>query len=424
MSQIQTTKLENGLRIITDTVDSVGSVALGVWVGVGTRNENMKHNGVAHMVEHMLFKGTEKRNALDIVEQIENVGGSMNAYTSREVTSYHMHMLADDMPLGLDVLADMVQNSTMPEDEIERERHVIMQEIGMCHDTPDDLIFDNYYEAAYPGQTLGAPILGTNKIIENMQRDTLMDYVKNSYTPEKLVISAAGKINHEDFVKQVTETFIDLPNGSNSDMKEARYQGGETRTEKELEQSHIIIGFQGLSRIDPDFYAAQALSALFGGGMSSRLFQEIREKRGLVYSIFSFHSAYSDDGQFAIYAGTGPDDVSELVPVVCDEILKVADTLSDEEVERAKTQMRSGMIMGRESMMTRANQQAKYMLFRDQAIDIDGIIQQVDNLDKNQIANTARRIFSTPLTLASLGPMKQLESYQAVQDRLRVKAAA
>lgn len=421
---IQTTKLQNGLRIVTDNVPSVGSVALGVWVGVGTRNENMVHNGVAHMVEHMLFKGTKNRNSKDIVEQIENVGGSMNAYTSREVTSYHMHMLADDMPLGLDVLSDMLQHSTMPEEEIERERHVILQEIGMCNDTPDDLVFGHYHETAYPGQALGAPILGTNAIIENMQRDTLMEYVKNSYTPKNLVISAAGAVDHDAFVKQIEEQFAFLPEDQNSNRAAANYKGGERRSEKDLEQSHIILGFRGISRLDEDFYAAQALSAIFGGGMSSRLFQEVREKRGLVYSVFSFHSSYSDDGQFGIYAGTGPKDLTELIPVVCGEIEKLASTLTDHEVERAKTQMRSSLIMGRESMMTRADGQAKYMLFRDALLDIDKIRDQIDALDKARLVNVCERIFTSTPTLAALGPLAKLESYDTIKGRLGSKLAA
>jgi len=421
---IQTTKLNNGLRIVTDHVPSVGSVALGVWVGVGTRNENMAHNGVAHMVEHMLFKGTKNRNSKDIVEQIENVGGSMNAYTSREVTSYHMHMLADDMPLGLEVLSDMLQHSTMPEEEVERERHVILQEIGMCNDTPDDLIFDHYHETAYPKQALGAPILGTNAIIEKMQRDTLMDYVRKSYTPKNLVISAAGAVDHDKFVKQIEEQFAFLPDDQNSSRADADYKGGELRAEKELEQSHVILGFRGISRLDEDFYAAQALSAIFGGGMSSRLFQEVREKRGLVYSVFSFHSSYSDDGQFGIYAGTGPKDLTELIPVICGEIEKLASTLTDHEVERAKTQMRSSLIMGRESMMNRADGQAKYMLFRDALLDIDKIRESIDTLDKAKLVNVCNRIFTSTPTLAALGPLAKLESYDSIKGRLGSKLAA
>lgn len=199
--------LDNGLRVITDQVPSIHSVALGVWVGVGTRNEEMIHNGAAHMVEHMLFKGTKNRSALDIAQQIENAGGSMNAYTSREITSYHMHLLKDDAPLALNVLADMLLQSTMPEEEIEHERHVILQEIGMCHDTPDDVIFDNYYETAYPGQALGAPILGKVDIINAMGRDTLMNYVRNLYTPANMVISASGGIDHDSFVAQAQDLF-------------------------------------------------------------------------------------------------------------------------------------------------------------------------------------------------------------------------
>lgn len=418
------TKLSNGLRVITDHAPSVGSVALGIWVGVGTRNEDMAYNGAAHMVEHMLFKGTIKRSALDIAEQIENVGGAMNAYTSREITSYHMHLLAEDVPLALDVLADMLQHSTMPEDEIERERHVILQEIGMCHDTPDDLVFDNYYEAAYPGQTLGAPILGKSEIIASMQRGALMDYVRRLYTPERLVISAAGAIDHDRFVKMVEDCFNALPQDTDHHFKPARYEGGAHLSDKELEQSHIVLGFQGISRLDSDFYAAQALSSILGGGMSSRLFQEVREKRGLVYSVYSFHSAYRDDGQFAIYAGTGPKDLPELMPVICEEVQKIAHDLSEEEVTRAKTQMRASLIMGRESMMTRADQQAKYLIFRDEMLDIANLRAQIDALDSYKIKSVAQRIFSSQPTLAALGPLSQLESFDSLKSRLSHNKAA
>lgn len=424
MTNIQMTTLDNGLRVITDHVDSVGSVALGIWVGVGTRNEDMTFNGAAHMVEHMLFKGTKKRNALDIAQQIENVGGSMNAYTSREITSYHMHLLKDDVPLALDVLSDMLTQSTMPEEEIERERHVILQEIGMCTDTPDDIIFDNYYETAYPGQALGAPILGKADIITGMQRDTLMNYVRKLYTPANMVISASGAIDHDSFVAQAQELFGGLGKGEPKKNLPAQYKSGEHRTDKELEQSHIILGFQGISRLDENFYAAQALSSIFGGGMSSRLFQEVREKRGLVYSVFSFHSAYNDDGQFGIYAGTGPEDLPELIPVICDEVQKICDNLSDEEVARAKTQMKSGLIMGRESMMSRADQQAKFLLFRNTVIDVEDLTKKIEAIDKQTIQSVAKRIFTSAPTLAALGPLKELETFDNIKSRLSQKLVA
>lgn len=416
--------LDNGLRVITDQVPSIHSVALGVWVGVGTRNEEMIHNGAAHMVEHMLFKGTKNRSALDIAQQIENAGGSMNAYTSREITSYHMHLLKDDAPLALNVLADMLLQSTMPEEEIEHERHVILQEIGMCHDTPDDVIFDNYYETAYPGQALGAPILGKVDIINAMGRDTLMNYVRNLYTPANMVISASGGIDHDSFVAQAQDLFGGMAKKKPTENFPASYQSGEHRCNKDLEQSHIILGFRGISRMDEGFYSAQALSSIFGGGMSSRLFQEVREKRGLVYSVFSFHSAYNDDGQFGIYAGTGPEDLPELIPVVCDEVQKICENLTDEEVARAKTQMKSGLIMGRESMMSRADQQAKFLIFRDTVVDVEDLTAKIEAIDKNTIQSVARRIFTSAPTLAALGPLKQLESYDQIKTRLKQKLAA
>ncbi len=418
MTDIKMTTLPNGLRVITDTVPSVGSVAVGIWAHVGTRNEDMQYNGVAHMVEHMMFKGTSKRSAQNIVEVIENVGGNMNAYTSREITSYHMHMLKEDLQLALDVLGDMFLDSIMPEEEIERERHVILQEIGMVNDTPDDLVFDNYYEAAYPDQAMGAPILGRADIIQNMRRDVMMDYVQNHYTPSRCVISAAGAVDHDDFVARVGAVFGMMPSDKKNALKPADYKGGEFRTDKDLEQSHIVLGFQGVSRLEPDYYAAQVLATLLGGGMSSRLFQEVREKRGLVYSIFSYNSSYLDDGQFGIYAGTGPKDIPELMPVIVEEVAKVQQSVSPQETERARAQLRAGALMGRESMMTRADQQAKFLLFRNKVLDPDQMIANINNVDEAAVVNVAKRIFGNRPTLSALGPLKTLESFEALTNRL------
>lgn len=279
---IELTKLPNGLRIITDHVPTVDSVALGVWADVGTRDEDMAHNGVAHMVEHMMFKGTIRRTAARIAEEVEDVGGNINAWTSREMTSYHIHLLKEDMPLAVDILADVLQHSTMPEDEIERERHVILQEIGMTLDTPDELVFDHYQETAYPGQALGAPILGTSDIIKKMKKDTLHHYVREFYTPARLVLAAAGNIKHGEFTALAEKMFSSLPADRGNKQKPAQYRGGENRMEKDLEQSHVVLGFQGVKRGDDAYFAVILFSVLFGGGMSSRLFQEIREKRGLV----------------------------------------------------------------------------------------------------------------------------------------------
>ncbi len=411
------TTLPNGIRVISDHVPGMHSVAIGIWAGVGTRFEDMVHNGAAHMVEHMLFKGTAKRNALDIAQSIEDVGGHMNAYTSREITSYHMHMLKDDIGLALDVLSDMYINSVMPEDEVERERQVILQEIGMCHDTPDDLVFDNYYETAYPGQTLGAPILGSANHVQNMRRDDLMGFVQKFYTPRNTVISAAGHVDHDALVEKVSEVFASLPHDQDYHPKSANYQGGDFRLVKELEQAHFILGFQSCSRLGRDHYTAQALSTILGGGMSSRLFQEVREKRGLVYSIFSFQSGYQDDGQFGIYAGTGPESLSEIIPVIADECMKVTHDISDEEVMRAKTQLKSNLLIGRESMMTRADQHAKHVVFRGGDFDVQSVIDEVDAIDKKALQTLAVQIFSGKPTLTAIGPLSGLASYEDIQHR-------
>lgn len=418
MSISKITTLSNGLRVITDVVTSVESVAIGVWAGVGTRNEDLKINGAAHMVEHMLFKGTKKRDALEIAEVIENVGGNMNAYTSREMTSYYIHLLKDDLPLALEVLSDMVQNSIMPEEEIERERGVILQEIGMCHDTPDDIIFDHYFETAYPKQALGAPILGTTDIIQLMSRESLMGYVDRFYTPSQLILCVSGNFDEQQLIKMAEDKFSDLPSAKPHEDVEANYQGGEFRETRELEQSHVIMGFKGVSQTDENYYAAQILTTILGGGMSSRLFQEIREKRGLVYSVYSFHSAYKDDGQLGIYAGTGPEKLPELIPVMCDEVLKIGGSIQEQELQRAKAQLKSSTLMARESMMSRADQNAKSMILRGCLRTIDEIINAINAVTIDDLDILSKQIFSGTPTLAALGPLDQLEDFEKIKERL------
>lgn len=415
---IQMTTLPNGLRVITDTVKEVDSVAMGMWVDVGTRHEDMKDNGVAHMVEHMLFKGTPTRNTTEIVEQLEEVGADVNAYTGREITAYHVRLLKEDLPLALDIYSDFIQHSTMPEDEIERERGVILQEIDMYNDQPDEQVFDLYQEKAYPGQTLGASILGDPGIIKAMKRDVMMDYVQRFYTPKRLVVSAAGHVDHDDFVKRVGDAFTDLPPDLSFDPKPAEYVGGDYRVQKDTEQSHLLIGFRGLPRRHENMFGVVALATILGGGMSSRLYQEIREKRGLVYSIFAFHTTYQDDGQFALYAGTSPEHLPELVPVACEEILKFADTLTEKELDRAKAQMRANLLMGRESMMSRANQQAKHLVHFGEVLDTASKIKKINELTVNDVVRAAREIFATTPTVAALGPVDQLESYDQICKRL------
>jgi predicted Zn-dependent peptidase len=343
----------------------------------------------------------------------------MNAYTSRENTAYYVHLLKEDLALALDVLSDMIQRPTFPDQELEKERGVIIQEIGMTNDTPDDLVFDLYQETAYPKQSLGAPILGTADIVQNMSKDTLFGYVKGFYNAKNLVISAAGNVTHKDVVSLAETFFTNLPTTDKSQFTKANYQGGEHRAQKDLEQSHIVLGFKGLAKSDPDYYAATLLSTIMGGGMSSRLFQQVREKHGLVYSVYSSHSGYADEGQFEIYAGTGPDKLKKLIPVMCDEVQKITqDMVSEEELNRAKSQLRAGILMGRESMLSRANRQAKHMISFDEDFDLSKLLSKIERVQSDDIQAMAQRIFTTKPTMAALGPLEELESYDKIQARL------
>ena len=415
---IEITTLTNGLRIITDHVPTVDSIALGAWFDVGARDESRAENGIAHMVEHMMFKGTPSRDARKIAEEIENVGGNTNAYTGRETTAYHMHLLKNDSGLGIDILGDILQNSTFDAEELEKERQVILQEIGMVNDTPDDLIFNHYQETAFPNQSVGAPILGHPEIVSSIEQKSLHNYTSTRYAPGRMVISAAGNLNHKDIVAKVETAFQNLPVTQDMPRSQAKYRGGAKIEEKELEQSHIVLGFQGIAKTDPRYYCAGLFSTILGGGMSSRLFQEIREKRGLVYAVYSFHLGLSDNGLFGVYAGTGPESLTELVPVMCEEIIKAADSVTEEELHRAKAQAKADLVMDRESMMTRADQQAKRLILFGDKFDPQKMVEKLEKITCADIRDVAIEMVSTPPTLCALGPLKSLENYDSIKNRL------
>lgn len=414
----QITTLENGLRVVSDPMSTVESVTLGVWVGVGTRYEKPEINGVSHVLEHMAFKGTHRRSATAIAEEIENVGGHINAYTTRESTAYYVRMLKEDVPLGIDLISDILQNSTMAADELERERAVILQEIYQANDTPEDVVFDNFQEAAYPDQPLGRQVLGDADIVGAMDRQTVIDYMNGHYNAQTMVLAAAGNINHDDLVTLARRTFENLPEGKPAPRDDARYTGGQSIVERDLEQAHYLFGFEGVGFQDKDFYTTAVLSTLFGGGMSSRLFQEVREKRGLVYSIYSFVSSYSDGGLFGIYAGTGENETTELVPLICDEIKKMTDSVSDEELTRARAQIKASILMALESSSSRCEQLARQMMVFNRPLPTEEIVARIEAVDKDAILKAAQRIFKTPLTLAALGPISQLDEFGKIQNRL------
>ena len=416
---IKVTELENGIRVVSDKMESVESVSLGAWFAVGTRNEQEDVNGVAHLLEHMAFKGTKRRSSVEIAEEIELVGGYLNAYTSREQTAYYAKVLKDDTSLAIDILGDILQNSTFEEQELKRERGVVLQEIGQAADTPDDIIFDYFQETAYPNQALGRPVLGKAKVVGEMSRDTVIDFINKNYGGEQMVFSAAGNINHQDLVDQVNTQFYSLPKKSLVPTEIANYVGGDCRLNKDLEQVHVILGFPGVTFYDPDFYAQQVLSTLLGGGMSSRLFQEIREKRGLVYSIYSFTSAYQDSGMLGIYAGTGEKQVEELIPVVCNELMKMIDADLDAEIARSKTQLKSGLFMSREATSSRCEQMAQHLLVHGRIMTVDEIVEKVNEVDSVSVKRIAKKMMEKVPTLTALGPVSNLESYEKLCNRLK-----
>jgi predicted Zn-dependent peptidase len=410
--------LSNGLRVVTDRIDTVATVSLGLWVDVGTRHEPAAINGVAHFLEHMAFKGTRRRSALAIAEEIEAVGGQHNAYTARESTAYYAKVLKEDVALALDILADILQHSTFDPLELERERGVILQEIGRTHDTPDDVIFDYFQECAYPDQAMGRSGLGSPDIVRGLSRQSVIDYMGEHYAASRMVLSASGNLDHDRFVDLAERLLRDMPAERSFVTEPARYIGGEQREDRDLEQVHLVLGFPALPLGHPDRYAAGVLSTAFGGGSSSRLFQEVREKRGLAYAVSCFGESYRDGGLFGIYAGTGEDEVAELMPILCDETQKLRDGFAPVELARAKAQMKAGLLMSLESTSARCEQMAQHMLIHGTPFDPEDIVRRIDAVDDAAIARVVAGWRDGPPTLVALGPVGRLEDFARLAARL------
>jgi predicted Zn-dependent peptidase len=415
---VRQTTLENGLRIVTHTMDAVETVSVGVFVDAGTRNEPVEINGVAHLLEHMAFKGTKRRSALDIVAEIEEVGGHLNAYTSREHTAYYAKVLKEDTPLAVDILADILQHSIFEPEELARERSVVLQEIGQAHDTPDDVVFDHFQATAFPDQPLGRPVLGDAELVRTMSREAIMGYMDKAYGAGSMVLSAAGMIEHDQLVALARHLFGDLADRRPLDNETAAYGGGSHLIDRDLEQVHLTVGFPGLGMHDPDIYASTVMSVLFGGGMSSRLFQEIRERRGLVYSIHSYCSCYSDCGLFGIYAGTGEAEIAELMPVLAEEVRRLAASLEEGEVRRARNQLKAATLMSLESTGSRAEQLGEQMLVFGRPLPIDEIVARIDAVDIDAVRRVARRVFTGRPSLAAIGPLGRMMPYDRFAKRL------
>lgn len=405
---VRVTTLDNGLRVVTDRMPTVETASIGIWVDVGTRDEQPEVNGISHMLEHMAFKGTKRRSAYDIAAEIEAVGGHLNAYTSRENTAYYAKVLKQDIPLAIDMIADILQNSTMEPAELERERTVILQEIHQSHDTPDDIVFDYFQETAYPDQAMGRPVLGTVDLVRSMDRATVLDYMKDNYSASQMVFAAAGNFDHDTVVRQAEEAFTHLPSHREHSRHLPSYQGGDYRDDRDLEQVHLLLGVEGVSYLHDDFYAASVISSLFGGGMSSRLFQEIREKRGLVYSIYSFLSSYTDGGLFGIYAGTSAQEAAEIIPLITEELSKLQENIEEDEIARARAQLKASILMSLESTSSRCEQLARQMSIYGRPITVEETVKHIDEVDAIALKRVARNLTKGSVTLSAVGPCGNL----------------
>ncbi len=415
---IRVTRLPSGLTVVTETMDRVETVSFGAYIATGTRNETEAENGASHFLEHMAFKGTERRTSAQIAEAVENVGGHINAYTAREQTAYYVKLLKEDLALGADIIGDILTHSTFAPDELERERGVILQEIGQANDTPDDIIFDRFQETAFPGQPMGRPVLGTETCIRGMERGQLTGYMHRHYAAGNVVVAGAGALQHETVVELARKHFADLPSEMPSRFVPGAYAGGEFREPRELDQVHIVLGFPAVSYADPDYYPALLLSTLLGGGMSSRLFQEVREKRGLVYSIYSFAAPFIDGGLFGVYAGTGEREAEELIPVTIEELRKVQRSVSQEELNRARAQVKAGLLMSLESTGSRCEQVARQMQVFGRIIPTEETVAKLSAVGVDDIRRAAARIFRGKPTLASVGPADGVPALPDIVDRL------
>ena len=415
---VQITRLDNGIHVITHDLPHLETVSLGIWVRAGARDEAEAQNGIAHFLEHMAFKGTSKRSAIQIAQEIENVGGDINASTSMETTGYYARVLKEDWRLGLDILSDILTDPVFDREEVERERDVILQEIAAANDTPDDLVFDLAQAAAYPGHALGRPILGPSGQVASYDAEAMMTYRLANYAGERIVVAAAGRIEHEALVQEASRSLGSIPAAAAPARTAPAFGGGPSLAERPLDQAHIVLSFPGVGYHDDDVYVMQVLSVLLGGGMSSRLFQEVREKRGLCYSVFSCASSYEDSGLFSVYAATAPGKADELTRVTSDTMMSVLDAVDEAEIARAKAQLKAGLVMSLESASARADQMARQFLAFGRVPEMATIIEKVERVTTADVSRLAGRILRTGKpALAAVGALGNLAPYERIAAR-------
>jgi predicted Zn-dependent peptidase len=421
---VAVTTLKSGIKVVTDTMPHLETASLGVWVNSGSRDERLDEHGISHLLEHMAFKGTRRRTARQIAEEIEAVGGDLNAATGAESTAYYARVLKADVPLALDVLSDILSDPVFDREELVREQNVIIQEIGAVADTPDDLIFEHLQAIAFPDQPLGRSILGTPKTVRSFDSTKLRAYLNRNYRAPDIIVGAAGAVDHEVVVGETEQRFATFNGAASPAPEPARFGGGTHVERRELEQVHIALALSGVAVTDPSLYSLQVFTNVLGGGMSSRLFQEAREKRGLCYSIHSFHMPYSDVGMFGLYAGTDAADTSELMKLIVDEIANTAETISEPELARSKAQMKVGLLMALESSGDRIGQLVRQIMSWGRPIPLDELVEKVEAVTVESARAAGRALIARGrLATAMMGLGSGLESAAAIAESLTRRAA-
>jgi predicted Zn-dependent peptidase len=416
---VSITRLSNGIHVVTDRMPHLETVALGIWVKAGARDERSDEGGVAHLLEHMAFKGTSRRTAMDIASEIENVGGEINAATGMETTAYFARVLKHDWPLALDILADILSDPVFDSAELDKEKYVILQEIAAANDAPDDLVFELLNAAAFRGHPLGRSILGEAARVERYDANSIINYRNLHYTAPRLVVAAAGHIEHQALVDAAEKHLAArFHMGPAADWTTPEFSGGFNSAERPLDQLHLVFGFRAPGYRDERIYALQVLSSIMGGGMSSRLFQELREKRGLCYSIFSFASCYHDIGLLNVYAATSPENARDLSDVATDVMLSMTERVEEPELQRAKAQLKAGLVMSLESATGRADQIARQFLAFGKVPEMSDLVSRIERLTSDDIrALGAEILISTRPAISAVGSLK----YLATQERIAAR---
>ena len=406
MQNISIITNSNKLRVAVDEIPHLQTVAIGVFVKTGSRNESLAINGISHFLEHMAFKGTKTRTAKQIAEEFESIGGYINAYTSREKTVYYVKVLKQHTEFAIQFLADILQNSTCDSQEVEKERGVILQEVAMTYDTPDDIIFDYFQEQAFPKQPLGRSILGKVKNIKTFNQQHFQNYINSQYNYQNMAIVASGSVKTNEVVNWVDKYFNQLNSNIIEKPKKPKYAGGVVKKVKKLEQVHLVLGFEGLSQNDPKFYTQQILAMILGSGMSSRLFYEIRENLGLAYSVYAFNSCYSDAGIFGIYGGTSAEKLDLFLQATKQELQKICQNITDAEMQKVQTQFLAGLAMAKESTNARMQRIGNDILDYNKIYTDQELIEEFNSNTKLDVNNLASQIFAESPTLAVLGEVK------------------